>query len=42
MNGIADLLRVHEYRFGFDSNCSCGAPHIWDWADYVNHIERIT
>lgn len=41
-----DLLKQHEYRFGFDTNCSCGAAGIWYWADWVTHmaplLEQVT
>lgn len=38
---VTDLLAVHEYRFGIDTNCACGAPSIWYWEDWVQHIEPL-
>jgi hypothetical protein len=35
---IAEMLRQHEYRFGHDTNCSCGAAGIWFWEDYAPHV----
>lgn len=38
---LFDLLAEHEYRFGFDTNCSCGAPSIWYWDDYRQHLRKL-
>ncbi len=35
---IAAILRAHEYAFGHDTNCLCGAPGIWTWDDYRAHV----
>jgi len=35
---IAITLMNHEYRFGFDTNCSCEYPSVWTWDDYVDHV----
>lgn len=38
---IAKILDRHEYRFGHDTNCFCGAPGIWVWADYREHVASV-
>lgn len=35
---VLTILEAHEYRFGHDTNCECGAPSIWTWSDWQEHV----
>lgn len=38
---ITELVGKHEYRFRHDTNCLCGAPGIWFWSDYRQHLAQV-
>jgi len=38
---VGTVLDEHEYRFGHDTNCLCGAPGIWTWHDYRSHLAQV-
>jgi len=41
MSTNPSLLAVHQYGFGFETNCTCGAPGIWSWSDYRQHLSEV-
>ena len=38
---LAKIVDEHEYIFGHDTNCPCGAPGIWFWSDYRDHMAQL-
>lgn len=41
MTDIKHILADHEYRDGWDTNCICGEPGVWNWRDWVVHMVPI-
>jgi hypothetical protein len=38
---LSKVLDEHRYDFGHDTNCVCGAPGIWSWSDYREHLTQV-
>ena len=38
---LAQIIDEHEYIFGHDTNCPCGAPGILFWSDYRDHMAQL-
>ena len=38
---LAKIVDEHEYIFGHDTNCPCGAPGILIWHDYRDHMAQL-
>jgi hypothetical protein len=35
---VMEVLSEHRYAFGYDTNCECGQPGIWDFTDWIEHV----